>query len=317
MSRMWGTALDHIVEVEVVTANGTILRASEDSNADLFFALRGAGASFGIITQFVMRTHPEPGDVVQFSFDFTFGVDPEKLAASFLQWQDLVSDPTLDRRFGTEFVVSPLGATITGNFYGSQKEFNATGILERLPQNGSLVVTDWLGSMAALAEQEALYLSNLASWFYSKSLGFRQEDTLSNNSAVKLFQDIESADKGTLLWFIIFDATGGAVSDVPLNATGYAHRDKIMFYQSYAVDLLSMSPTTVAFLTDFHNHLVGYLPSNGTARGTYPGYVDLNISGVPQEQYWGGNLPALEAIKARWDPNQVFTNPQSVQPAAS
>lgn len=37
MSRMWGAALDHIVEVEVVTANGSIVRASEDQNSDLFF----------------------------------------------------------------------------------------------------------------------------------------------------------------------------------------------------------------------------------------------------------------------------------------
>lgn len=317
MSRMWGTALDHIVEVEVVTANGTILRANNITNSDLFFGLRGAGASFGIITEFVMRTHPEPGDVVQFSFDFTFGDDPEKLASSFIQWQELVADPELDRRFGTEFVVSPLGATITGNFYGSQTEFNDTGILGRLPQNGTLIVTDWLGSMAALAEQEALYLSNIATWFYSKSLGFRQEDVLSNDSAVNLFQGIQDADKGTLLWFIIFDATGGAVADVPLNATGYAHRNKFMFYQSYAVNLLSLSSTTKAFLTNFHNQLLSYLPSNISARGTYPGYVDLNITGVAQEEYWQGNLPALEAIKAAWDPSDVFHNPQSVQPAGS
>lgn len=317
MSRMWGAALDHVVEVEVVTANGTILRASENTNSDLFFGLRGAGASFGIITEFVMRTHPEPGDVVQFSFDFTFGVDPAKISSSFMQWQDLVADPTLDRRFGTEFVVSPLGATITGNFYGTQEEFDATGILDRLPQNGTLVVTDWLGSMAALAEQEALYLSNVASWFYSKSLGLRQQDLLSNDSATQLFQDLESADKGTILWFIIFDATGGAVADVPINATGYAHRNKIMFYQSYAIDLLSLSSTTYDFLTDFHNRLVGYLPSNTTARGTYPGYVDVNMTGIPQEQYWEGNLPTLEAIKAAWDPADIFHNPQSVRPAIS
>jgi FAD/FMN-containing dehydrogenase len=37
MSRMWGAALDHIVEVEVVTANGTIVRANENENSDLFY----------------------------------------------------------------------------------------------------------------------------------------------------------------------------------------------------------------------------------------------------------------------------------------
>lgn len=208
MSRMWGAALDHIVEVEVVTANGSIVRANEEQHSDLFFGLRGAGASFGIVTEFVMRTHPAPGDVVQFSFDFTFGTDPDSLANSYMQWQNLVFDTNLDRRFGTELVLWLGGAIITGTFYGTEDEFNATGILQRLPQNGTVSVTNWLGSLTAWAEEEALYLTDTASNFYSKSLGFRQEDTLTVDNATDLFQWVEEQDKGTLLWFIIFDATG-------------------------------------------------------------------------------------------------------------
>lgn len=264
-----------------------------------------------------MRTHEEPGDVVQFSFSFTFGDDPDKLSASYLQWQELVSDPTLDRRFGSELIISILGVIITGTFYGTEEEFNTTGILDRLPQNGTVTVTDWLGSATAWAETEGLYLANAAVPFYSKSLGFRQEDVLSQEDALSLFQSVQDADKGTLLWFIIFDATGGAVSDVATNATAYAHRDKYMFYQSYGIDLISLSDTTTSFLTDFHNDLVGYLPSDGTTRGTYPGYVDLNMTGVPQEQYWESNLATLEAIKSTWDPNDLFHNPQSVRPSSS
>lgn len=104
------------------------------------------------------------------------------------------------------------------------------------------------------------------------------------------------------------------MADVATNATGYAHRDKLMFYQSYGVDLLGLSDTTQSFLTDFHDKLTSML-TNTTVRGTYPGYVDLNISGVPQEQYWETNLPTLEGIKAVWDPNDTFHNPQSVQPS--
>lgn len=99
------------------------------------------------------------------------------------------------------------------------------------------------------------------------------------------------------------------------NATAYAHRDKLMFYQSYGVDLLSLSDMTKSFLTNFHDKLTSMLPSTTTVRGTYPGYVDLNISGTPQEQYWEDNLATLEAIKATWDRNNTFRNPQSVQPS--
>ncbi|KAF3762891.1 FAD-binding domain-containing protein [Cryphonectria parasitica EP155] len=314
MSRMWGTALDHVVEVEMVTANGTILHVNERLNPDMFYGVQGAGASFGIITEFVMRTHPEPEEVAQFTFDFTFGVEPSKLADSYIQWQKLIADPSLDRRFGSQLVISPIGVTITGTFYGSAAEWNASGILSRLPQNGSVIFTDWPSSLTAWTVQEALYLSDTPSHFYSKSLGLRQQDLLSEYSATKLFQYLESQPKGTLLWFIVFDSSGGAVADVPMNATAFAHRNKIMFYQSYAVDAVALSNETWSFLTNFHNNLVEVLPLNATGRGTYPGYVDLNISGVPQGQYWESNLPALQILKSKWDPNDVFHNPQSVQP---
>lgn len=92
-SRQWGSTLDHIREVEVVLANGTITRANENQNPDLYFvchyvtfslccyifkilfffshkAIRGAGASIGIVTEFVFITHPEPGPSVRYSYTF-------------------------------------------------------------------------------------------------------------------------------------------------------------------------------------------------------------------------------------------------------
>lgn len=264
-----------------------------------------------------MRTHPAPGDLVQYSFDIVIEDDAAELADAFMQWQDLVADPELDRRFGTELILWSGGIIITGTYYGTQDEFEASGIQERLPENGTITVKGWLASLADWAENEALYLTDTPSNFYSKNLGFRREDVLTEENVTSLFEYNQGLDKGTLVWFIIFDATGGAVADVPLNATGYAHRDKIFWYQSYVVGLLDVSNTTQSYLSDFHEKLVTMLPTNATYGTSYPGYVDLNISGIPQEQYWGGNLPALEEIKSTWDPNDVFHNPQSVQPSAN
>jgi FAD/FMN-containing dehydrogenase len=55
VSRQFGAACDNIIDAEVVLANGTIIRASADENADVFFAIRGAGASFGIVTDFHIK----------------------------------------------------------------------------------------------------------------------------------------------------------------------------------------------------------------------------------------------------------------------
>ncbi len=227
-------------------------------------------------------------------------------------WQDMVADPNLDRRFGTEFIMEPLGCIITGTFYGTEDEYQASGVPNLLPSGGSVttVSNDWLTSLLHDAENEVLYLSNTPTPFYSKSLGFRPDELLSGDSIDSIFQWVDTVDKGTLLWFIIFDATGGAVADVPMNGTAYAHRDKVLFYQSYAIGL-PLLDTTKDFLTSFHNKVLGAIPN--TTYGTYPGYVDPAIPNG-QEEYWMTNLPQLQQLKLKWDSADLFHNPQSVRP---
>ena len=251
---------------------------------------------------------------MQLSYDIKFGKQAD-VAPLFLAWQELVKDPDLDHRFGTEFVLEPLGAVITGTFYGTRDEFDATGIADRLPEGGRLNFTigDWLGSLAHDAENEALYLGDIPSPFYSKSLAFRPKDAIPEQAVKDIFKWIDDTDKGTLLWFVVFDATGGVVTQIAENATSYPHRDKFMFYQSYAIGI-PLSQETKDFLSDFHNKILAVIPED--ASSAYAGYVDPALTNGQQE-YWGSNLPVLEQIKLNWDPDDVFHNPQSVRPASA
>ena len=58
-----GFAIDNLLEAEVVIANGEIVRASSNENEDLFWALRGAGQNFGVVTEFTFRAHEVPEQV--------------------------------------------------------------------------------------------------------------------------------------------------------------------------------------------------------------------------------------------------------------
>lgn len=66
-SRLHGLTLDNMVEAEVVLADGSLVTASDTENEDLFWALRGAGSSFGIVTSFKFKTFAAPTDNVIFS----------------------------------------------------------------------------------------------------------------------------------------------------------------------------------------------------------------------------------------------------------
>lgn len=59
LSGQYGLTIDCLVEIEVVLADGTIVRANESSNSDLFWALSGAGQNFGVATEFVTRAYPQ------------------------------------------------------------------------------------------------------------------------------------------------------------------------------------------------------------------------------------------------------------------
>lgn len=58
LMRQYGTASDNLLSVDLVTADGSVLTASETSYPDLFWAIRGAGANFGVVTSFQYRLHP-------------------------------------------------------------------------------------------------------------------------------------------------------------------------------------------------------------------------------------------------------------------
>lgn len=79
LTRKYGLSIDNLVSAEVVTADGRVLRAAEDEHPDLFWAIRGGGGNFGVVTSFEFGLH-EAGPMVQFGL-FFWGLDqgPEAL----------------------------------------------------------------------------------------------------------------------------------------------------------------------------------------------------------------------------------------------
>jgi hypothetical protein len=323
-SRMWGSALDHVVEVEIVTADGNIQRASETQNADLFFAVKGAGASFGAVTEFVVKTEPEPAQTIQYSYSFSISSDAKAAAAVFKAWKSVISRPDLDRRFASQLNIIGTITTVSGTFFGSRAEFDALNLQSIFPQaptTSSVTLDDWLGTVAHWAEDAFLHIGGgLPSYFYSKSIAFTPDMMLTDDGVDKMYDYLYNTGPkdGRGIWVIIFDLEGGAVNDVPLNATAYPHRDTIFFMQSYAVNILPGSmPGLQTFLTGLDETVRASLPGGGKGALSYAGYVDPLLGSDGPRAYWGSNLDRLVGVKDKWDGGNVFANLQSVPTSTS
>ncbi len=112
-SRAWGLLADQIQSLEIVIANGSILKASHTENVDLFWAATGAAASFGIITSFTAVTH-RAVDSIAFSYTFA-NYGAEEASKGLQAWQAFASDSYngLDKAVGLQIHVEPAGTPQT------------------------------------------------------------------------------------------------------------------------------------------------------------------------------------------------------------
>lgn len=224
----------------------------------------------------------------------------------------------MSRKFASQFILTELGVIISGSFFGPLAEYNSLNISSRLPNNDPsvIVLKDWLGVVGHWAEDVALEIGGgIQSNFYAKSLAYTPDDLIPDDAVDRLFNYVDKTNKGTLLWFIIWDLEGGATNDVAPDATAYGHRDALFYHQAYAVNLFGRVDDKIRnFLTGFNKVITDALPGHNL--GAYAGYVDPALGDAGQKAYWGSNLEKLQRIKKQVDPKDIFHNPQSVRLAS-
>lgn len=314
LGRQLGLGADQVISADVVLGNGTQVTATENTNSDLFWAIRGAGFSFGIVTSFNMQTAPAPRDVTQFAYNITAGKATD-LADTFKQWQRLIAQPDLTRLFGCTLTLTEGLLIFSGTYFGSRPEFDQFNLETILPGSHSSlniqsdVVTKTFNDIGAFALD---LFGGVPAHFYAKSLKTTPKTLLSDDAVDAMFEYIDKTDKGTPIWFVTWDLEGGAISDVEQRSTAYWNRDALYFLQSYVVSLFDDVSEKSKDFVDGLNRVIQ--EQTGADDSAYPGYVDERLPN-PQRSYWGDNVPRLEEIKAAVDPDNVFRNPQSIRPA--
>ncbi len=223
LQRKFGLTIDNLASVDLVTADGVKIRASEDENADLFWGLRGAGANFGVATSFEFRLHPLNPTIFQGFVAFPTERSKELAARvrEFVATHDDVHVALAFTQAGAEPPFPPeiagrpvfmVGATHAGTLEGAERDLRALRELHPL--------VDTFGPKPYLAVQAMAEESS--AWgkrFYTKS-GFLTDfgDEVVDVCVAQAESIPPSAEIS--LW-----AQGGAVGRVSNDATAFTGRD--------------------------------------------------------------------------------------------
>lgn len=314
-SRVAGLLHDRITAAEVVLANGTLTTASASQNQDLFWALRGAGASYGIVTQWTFATLAAPSTVIGYSIDYSSTLSASKIASLLGTWQSLAIAAPKEMA-----MVAVLGKDgdgglylqFTGDYYGSKSSFNsvtADWTSELSPGKITAKTYNWYDSLVATDGPLSTANPEPKDTFFAKSLFTKQVLTASRWTSFVSYLSNQGVASNTD-WFVEIDLYGGAVASQGADSTSFAHRDALLSFQLYASSS-NMQPPYPSGGISFVNGMLNALDPNPQA--AYVNYVDPTLTDSQwKSQYYGSHYSRLSSIKRAVDPNNVFRFPQSI-----
>ncbi|KAF8513718.1 hypothetical protein BU17DRAFT_53046 [Hysterangium stoloniferum] len=313
VSRLGGLLLDRVISAQVVLADGRLVTASKTANADLFWAIRGGGPSFGLVTAWVFNTFPAPPTVIHYVINIGTHPAPEIISAYSI-WQSFVADAPNEFSSSAFFEASStfgsLFMSFSGDYYGTEDAFQAVvqPLMVQLPATARLTTTalDWIGGLEASAGDNGTLSTahpDGTDTFFAKSLV--TTDPVSNASLTSWINYMATAGSSSdTSWFVIADLWGGAISSIPAGATAFAHRDAFLVYQFYASSSNKQPPYPEDGIP-FLNGMVNAIEPR--PQGAYPNYIDPTLTTEQwKRQYFGNHIGRLQRIKSAVDPTNVF-----------
>ncbi|KAL1838488.1 hypothetical protein VTJ49DRAFT_2626 [Mycothermus thermophilus] len=315
-----GLASDWLVGATVVLANSTMVNCSETENADLFWALRGAGGSMGIVTEFRFKTFEVPEKVTWFIAAVQWPTEERALAG--LKAAQEFAD-TMPPELNMRLFIARRFVNFEGLYHGDREGLQAAlaPLLKVTGANLALVKTgDWVeqarhfGGMTNIDQQHGHedHDTFFSTSLYTKALSDEQLQTFVSY----WFAHAKTSPRD---WYVQIDFHGGktsAVSKPASDHTAYAYRDALFMFLLY--DRVDHG---VAYPADGHTLMTNFVGNitQGMERddwGMYINYPNYRLSQEEaQQNYWGRHLPRLRAIKKAVDPEDLFHFPQGVLPA--
>ena len=287
-AREQGLTIDHLRAVELVTASGDHVRASSDENPDLFWAMRGAGANFGIATSFEFEAHGG-GDVGQANLSFDASGSTGGVAGFLERFGAVVEasprDLTAELIMGARQPGQPIVAMVMAVVHSSDPE-TVIDRLQPLAGLGPLV-----GQSARITPYSAM-MSTVQPGPYDG-----RGEPVSNSGLIRHLTPefgmlSESLLENGLSYFFQIRSLGGAVNDVDTDATAFPARDSNF-------SIVAMGHSQAAFDAVWADFVPLF-------SGLYMSF-ETSLTPALLERAWPGKtLERLRELKRKWDPEDLF-----------
>jgi FAD/FMN-containing dehydrogenase len=312
LSRSLGLTVDNLLSADVVLASGALVHASADENPELFWALRGGGGNFGVVTSFEYRLHRVGPEVVAGLVVHPLAGAREvldgyrRLTASapdeLTCWVVMRKAPPLPflpaEVHGQEVLV--LAMCWAGD---PQRGLDATAPLRALGKP----IADVVGPMPYAGWQTAFDpLLTPGARNYWKSQNFEQ---LSDGALAAMLDHVERLPTPECEVFI--GQLGGAASRVPADATAYPHRS-IAFAMN--VHTRWRDPAQDATCIAWARSLFDATTPHATG-GVYVNFMPEDDAPRVAQGAYGPNYARLARAKAAYDPMNLFHHNQNIRPA--
>jgi len=317
LMRKHGLTVDNLVEAEVVTAEGETVRASTDDHPDLFWALRGGGGNFGVVSSFRFTLHPvgptvlagpvfwaaeDTTDVLRFYRELADGA-PDELG-TVIRLGTIPPLPVID----PDLHFRP--AIAVASCYAGPVEDGERAV--RALRHFGTPLVDLLGPTRYVEHQSALDDTVPHGWHYHwkatnlTGLSDTIIDIVANHS-----YDATSPRSYAAMFHL-----GGAVARSPRDATAYSGRDVDHNIIIDAAWLPEQDGTVGAAETAWAREFLDALEPHRA--GVYVNFLDSDDdTSRVHEAYGDTNYRRLAEVKATYDPENVFHNNKNIPPAAT
>jgi FAD/FMN-containing dehydrogenase len=313
LRRKHGLSIDSLLSVEIVTADGQLRKASPTENEDLFWAVRGAGSNFGVVTSFEFKAHPvgpmvmvgavfypfeDVREVLPAWRDYVTSA-PDELSSIVLCWSVPAEEPFPVEHHGKEVLV------VAGAYAGAVEDGEA--VVQPLRELGQPLIDlsgpwPWRGLQMGF---DALFPKG--GFYYWKSRALAEL----SDEAIDVIADFgarrPSARTDIIVWH-----HGGAMSSVDEAATAYGGRSAEWLVSGEAS---WFDPSQTDDAIAWGRELWAAMGPHSTG-GLY-----LNFPGFAEEKEelvkagYGANYERLAALKAKYDPENLFRMNLNITPA--